>query len=239
MEEKTDIEDAEPARNTPSCCQINHSQVSPRQLLKPLARICPQIIMLGTTMTQIKPYIGPSCPRLGDSMFNHHGSAAAGVGEGDAAPHRRRMRPAGYAAACLAPPHLVIPLLFSFARQGAALRAAAGRLVACGCRATSRGSGEMQHDALCCGRPPVRSGSAGQRLACGRRAVSRVGGEMRARLCAGAAAASGVEGAAGALWPPALCSGAGVEAASAVLGFACGPPAVTRRRLACCCYQQR
>jgi len=160
MEENTDIEDAEPARNTPSCCQINHSQVSPRQLLKPLARICPQIIMLGTTMTQIKPYIEPSCPRLGDSMFNHHGSAAAGVGEGDAAPHRRRMRPAGYAAACLAPPHLVTPLLFSFARQGAALRAAAGRLLACGCRATSRGSGEMQHDALCCGRPPVRSGTA-------------------------------------------------------------------------------
>lgn len=84
MEENTDIEDAEPARNTPSCCQVNHSQVSPRQLLKPLARICPQIIMLGTTMTQIKPYIEPSCPRLGDSMFNHHGSAAAGVGEGDA-----------------------------------------------------------------------------------------------------------------------------------------------------------
>ena len=81
--------------------------------------------------------------------------------------------------------------------------------------------------------------AAGQRLACGRRAVSRVGGEMRARLCVGAAAASGVEGAAGAIWPPALCSGAGVEAASAVLGFACGPPAVTRRRLACCCYQQR
>ncbi|KAG2578884.1 hypothetical protein PVAP13_6NG137303 [Panicum virgatum] len=85
-------------------------------------------------------------------------------------------------------------------RRGGSSHAAAGQHRAAAARARCSTT-------LCAAAGHGHRCAAGQRLACGRRAVSRVGGEMRARLCAGAAAASGVEGAAGAIWPPALCSG--------------------------------